>query len=383
MTLWIVFACMTGTALCAVLWPLRRRDVAAAAQAGNDSAVYRDQLYEIERDLAAGSLGEGEAQAARIEVSRRLLAAEEAGARAPDAATSRQRGADDPRRSRRLSAAVAAIVLTFGAAGLYLVLGSPGLPGQPLAERLAKAHGAADSIEALFKRVEEHLAQHPEDGRGWELIAPVYMRLGRYADAVKARANALRLLGPTAQRQADLGEAMVAAGNGVVTVQAKEAFDAATGLDPSNVSARFYEGLAAEQDGGREEAARIWRALLADAPEGAQWTGFVREALARLESSGAEQAPAASAPAPSSPSASAAPQSQDQMIRGMVERLAARLQQDGSDPDGWVRLVRSYMVLGERDKARAALADARRALQSDPDKLRRFEEGAKSLGIDG
>ena len=66
------------------------------------------------------------------------------------------------------------------------------------------------------------------------------------------------------------------------------------------------------------------------------------------------------------------------MIRAMVERLAARLQQDGSDPDGWVRLLRSYMVLGESEKARAALADARRALQSAPEKLRRFEEGAKS-----
>ena len=71
------------------------------------------------------------------------------------------------------------------------------------------------------------------------------------------------------------------------------------------------------------------------------------------------------------------------MIRGMVERLAARLQQDGSDVDGWIRLVRSYMVLGDSDKARATLTDARRALKSEPDKLRRFEDGAKSLGIDG
>ena len=174
-------------------------------------------------------------------------------------------------------------MLTFGAAGLYLTLGSPDLPGQPLVERIAKAHGDANSVEALFKRVEAHLDQHPDDGRGWEVIAPVYMRLGRYADAAKARANALRLLGATAQRQSDLGEALVAVENGVVTAQAKAAFDAAIRLDAGNVSARFYEGLAAEQDGSREDAARIWRALLAEAPEEAEWAGFVRQALARVE----------------------------------------------------------------------------------------------------
>jgi cytochrome c-type biogenesis protein CcmH len=380
MTLWIVFAFMTGVALLALLWPLRRAWTAAASQPGNDSAVYRDQLQEVERDLAAGSIGANEAEAARIEVSRRLLAAEEAeGARIRDAKRSGQMSGKNPGRTRRLSVAIAAIVLTFGVAGLYLTLGSPDLPGQPLAERMAKAHGEADSIQALFKRVEAHLQQHPEDGRGWEVIAPVYMRLGRYADAAKARDNALRLLGPTAQRQADLGEALVAAENGVVTAQAKEAFDAAIGLDPGNVSARFYEGLAAEQDGSREDAARIWRALLAEAPEGAQWAGLVREALARVESPGTAPAPMPSTGAPNSPSSSAAPQ--DQMIRAMVERLAARLQQDGSDPDGWVRLLRSYMVLGESDKARAALTDARRALESEPEKLRRFEEGAKGLGV--
>ncbi len=380
MTLWIVFAFMTGAALLVVLWPLRRRSATAAAEIDRDTAIFRDQLQEIERDLAAGSLGASEADAARIEVSRRLLAAEEAASSGSrDAATHRQMRAKNPARTRRLSVAMAAIVLTFGVAGLYFTLGSPDLPGQPRAERMAKAHGDADSIEALFKRVEEHLAQHPEDGHGWEVIAPVYMRLARYADAAKARANALRLLGPTAQRQADLGEALVAAENGVVTAQAKQALDAAIQLDPKNVSARFYEGLAAEQDGNREEAAKIWRALLAEAPEEAQWAGFVRQALARVESSGTAQAPTSSTGAPNAPSASAPPQ--EQMIRAMVERLAARLQQDGSDADGWVRLLRSYTVLGESEKARAALADARRALQSEPEKLRRFEEGAKDLGV--
>jgi cytochrome c-type biogenesis protein CcmH len=382
MTLWIVFALMTAGALFAALWPLRRGSAAAPAQTDGDSAIYRDQLDEIERDLAAGSIGAKEAEAARVEVSRRLLAADQAEtARIRDEATNRDAGPKNPGRKRQLSAALAAIVLTVGAGGFYLTLGSPDLPGQPSASRIAEAHGDDTSVVALFTRVEKHLEQHPEDGRGWEVIAPVYMRLGRYEDAAKARANALRLLGPTAQRESDLGEALVAVDNGIVTPDAKAAFDAAIRLDAGNVTARFYQGIAAEQDGSREDAVRIWRALLAEAPEGAQWVAVVRQALARVESSSAADTATPSKGEPNS-TAERGP-AQDQMIRGMVERLAARLQQDGSDVDGWIRLVRSYMVLGDSDRARAALADARRALKNEPDKLRRFDDGAKSLGIDG
>jgi cytochrome c-type biogenesis protein CcmH len=213
------------------------------------------------------------------------------------------------------------------------------------------------------------------------VIAPVYMRLGRYADAAKARANALRLLGPTAERQADFGEALVAVENGTVTAQAKAAFDAALGLDAGNVTARFYEGLAAEQDGKPAEAAGIWRGMLEASSETAAWVPTVREALARVAPSNAAGS-AAGASGPNSTTAGPQP-NQDEMIRGMVERLATRLRENGSDVEGWVRLVRSYLVLGEREKAQAALADARRALKDDPDKLRRFEDEARSLGISG
>jgi cytochrome c-type biogenesis protein CcmH len=138
MSLWIVFALMTGAALLTLLWPLRRGWATAAAQTPDDSAVYRDQLQEIERDLAAGSIGANEAEAARIEVSRRLLAADEAkAARMRDAETNRETAVKTLLRGRQLSAALAVIVLTFGAGGLYLTLGSPDLPGQPLAARIA------------------------------------------------------------------------------------------------------------------------------------------------------------------------------------------------------------------------------------------------------
>jgi cytochrome c-type biogenesis protein CcmH len=447
--IWALIAVMTAVAVMAVLWPLSRR--AQDLRAGDDVAVYKDQLEEIERDQSFGLIAPAEADAARVEVSRRLIAAADAaGAMRPTAASGSQR-------SRRVVAVGALVGVPVCAIAVYLAFGSPDLPGQPLAARVAQAHGGEQSVEAMFARVEQHLEQNPDDGRGWEVVAPIYMRLGRFGDAVKARRNALRLLGATAERQSDLGEALVAFENGVVTDEAKAAFDAALKLDQKDVTARFYSGLAAEQDGRQTEAARIWRALAADAPEGATWLPSVEGALARVDPTAAANVPAAAppqndmiramvarldarlhqdgsdvdgwiqlvrsytvlkdpehartsiddarralagdsdklarfeagikevaevaahVPAPESPNEP--PQSQDQMIRGMVDRLAARLHQDGSDVDGWLRLLRSYVVLGDAEKARAAAADARNALKGDADKLRRLDEAAKSLGI--
>jgi cytochrome c-type biogenesis protein CcmH len=354
--IWVLIAAMTAAAVLAVLWPLARS--AADLRAGNDVAVYKDQLEEIGRDQSFGLIAPKEADAARVEVSRRLIAAADATDKVAPAATS-------PRR-RRVVAVSALVALPAGALAVYLALGSPDLPGQPRAARVAAAHAANQSIEQLIAQVEAHLEQQPDDARGWDLIAPVYMRLGRFDDAVKARRNIIRLLGDNAERESELGEALVSLGNGVVTGDAKAAFDRALQIDPTDITARFYGGLAAEQDGRKDEAARIWRALAADAPEGATWLPAVQRALARVD-----------------PAAAAATNDQNEMIRGMVARLAERLHEDGSDVDGWLRLLRSYMVLGDAEKARAAAADARRALKDDADKLRRLDEGAKTLGIGG
>jgi cytochrome c-type biogenesis protein CcmH len=280
---------------------------------------------------------------------------------------------------RRLAALAAIVVLPIGAAAVYLSLGSPLLPSQPQAVRL-ELPPEQRSITDLVARVEAHLEQNPDDGRGWEVLAPVYMRLGRYDDAVKARRNVLRLSGVSAEREADLGEALTGVANGVVTAEAKAAFDRALKIDPNEFKARYYAGLAAEQDGRTAEARDLWRSLLAGAPAEAPWIGFVRESLARVD-------PGTPPPGPSTADIAAAgelsPEQRAEMVRGMVERLAARLQNEGSDVDGWLRLLRAYMVLGDRDKARAAATDARRALASEPDKLRRVEELIKGLGLEG
>jgi len=292
---------------------------------------------------------------------------------------------------RRVAALAALILLPLGAASLYLSLGSPELTNQPLEARRALPPGQSPIME-LVARVEAHLEQNPEDGRGWEVLAPVYMRLGRYDDAVRARRNVLRLLGPTAGREADLGEAITGAQNGIVTAEAKAAFDRAVGLDPGDVRARYFLGLAAEQDGRPKEAAEVWRKLLAEASSDAAWADFVRQSLARVDPAAAGSQPgpsdsaSASQPGPSADDVAAAsemsPEQRTTMVRGMVSRLAERLKQDGGDVEGWLRLLRAYMVLGDKEQARAAAGDARRALASDPEKLRRVDDLIKGLGLE-
>lgn len=379
MTLWLALALMTAAAIFAVLWPLGRRRAAAG---GSDMAVYRDQLDEIARDRAAGLIGEAEAEAAKVEVSRRLIAA-------ADAAEADKTAADpSPLWRRRATAVAALLLLPIGATALYLALGSPQLPGQPLAERVRAAQQDR-SIQNLIGQVETHLERNPNDARGYEVIAPVYLRLGRFADAVNARRKLLALAGETAERQSDLGEALAAAGNGVITVEAKAAFERALTLDPAELKAKYYIGVAAEQDGDKPKAAAIWIAMLKNAPADASWAPMVREALARVGVTppAAGLPPIAAAPGPSAADVAAAggmsEKDRGDMIRGMVARLADKLKDDGNDLEGWQRLLRAYMVLGERDKAHAAAGDARKALASDPDKLRQIGDLIKSMGLEG
>jgi cytochrome c-type biogenesis protein CcmH len=373
MALWIVFALMTAAAICAVVWPLARKPRNLAA--GSEVVVYKDQLQEIERDRAAGLIGDAEAEAARLEVSRRLLSA-------ADTQLAETSAPALPRaRWHRHAAAVGILVgLAVLPAGLYLKLGSPNIPGQPA---YARANLPSDhaSIAALIGQVEERLAQNPNDGAGWEVIAPVYMRLGRFDDAVMAWRKVLALNGESATHDADLGEALVAAANGVVTDEAKRSFQNAVGRDSQNAKARYFLGLADEQDGNRDAAADKWRAMLKDAPADAPWLPLVRTSLARLTGQ-----PAAGA----GPTADqmAAMQNMPEaertaMIRSMVEKLADRLHNDGSDVEGWLRLVRAYVVLGESDKAKAAVVDAKRALASHPDEIKRIDDLVKGLGLEG
>jgi cytochrome c-type biogenesis protein CcmH len=367
MTLWFAFALMTVAAIFAVLWPLGRSR--RPPQDGSEAAVYKDQLTEIDRDVATGLIGCSEAEAARIEISRRLLAAAD---NEPDPPVTSNV------RLRRSAAIIALVGLPLLAVALYLPLGSPRLGDFPLAQR-SRAPDQAQPLDNLVAQVEQHLEQNPTDGRGWSVLAPVLERLGRYDDAVRAYRNSLTHNGESAERRADLGAALTAAAGGVITAEARGEFERAITLNAEDVKANYFLGLAAEQDGRAPEAASIWRAMLAKAPSDAPWRPLVQAALARVGDS--------SAPGPSAGAVAAAKDMNEgdrsTMIRGMVERLATRLKQNGDDVEGWLRLVRAYMVLGDRDKAKGAQSEARHAVANDAERLRQLNEGLKDLGLDG
>jgi cytochrome c-type biogenesis protein CcmH len=367
MTLGFVFALMTAAAIFAVLWPLGRGS--RPPNDGSESAVYKDQLAEIDRDVAAGLIGSSEGEAARVEIGRRLLAAADRQRDPPVASNVRV---------RRSAAILALVGLPIMAVAFYLPLGSPRLGDFPLAQRI-RAPDATQPLDSLVAQVEAHLEKNPTDGRGWSIVAPVLARLGRYSDAVRAYRNSITYNGDGAERRADLGEAIAAAAGGVVTSEAKAEFDRAIALNADDAKASYFLGLAAEQDGRGSEAVSIWRAMLAKAPPEAPWRPLVQGALARVGGSTASALP---------DDAMAAAKDLNEadrgaMIRGMVERLASRLKQNGNDVDGWLRLVRAYMVMGDRDKAKGALSDARQAVANDAERLRQLNDGLKNLGLDG
>lgn len=366
MALWFIFAMMTAAAIFAVLWPLGRS--ARPLREGSDLAVYKDQLAEVDRDVAAGLTAAADAGAARVEISRRVLSADAASA-APFAIAPRV---------RRAVAVVALAGLPALAAAFYLPLGSPKLPDFPLASRETQP-ATTGPLDRLVAQVEARLEQNPSDARGWIVLAPVLNQLGRYDDAARAWRNSITYGGDNAQRRSDLGEALVSAANGIVTSDAKAEFERAIILDADDVKARYFLGLAAEQDGRSGDAATIWRAMLAAAPQDAPWRALVQAGLARV---GGPSLPVLS----ESTIAAANTMSEadrTEMVRGMVERLAARLSADRADVQGWLRLVRAYMVLGDRDKAAAASGEARQALAGDAARLRTLTDGLKSLGLDG
>ena len=360
MTLWILFALMTGLAALSILVPLRRGGDALTAASINraaDEAVYRAQLEEVDRDLQRGLVDVEQAEAARTEIARRLLAAHRQNS---GAASTAGTGA------ARLVQLLASLLLPAAALGLYLWLGSPHQPDQPLEARL-QSDPQGQPVEVLVARVERHLAANPQDGQGWDVLAPVYMSLGRAQEAARAYANAIRLNGASEPRESSYGEALVVAAEGLVTAEARAAFDRAVKLDPSAPKPRFFLALALGQEGKREEAITAWKSLLQGADPGAIWVPAAEQQLARLEGRPPASLQPSRGPAAADleAAASLSDSERSEMIRAMVDGLRVRLETDGGTAEDWLRLIRAQAVLGDKDAARASVARAREALKDD------------------
>jgi cytochrome c-type biogenesis protein CcmH len=371
--LWIVLALLTGVAALSILLPLARAK-AGAPDAPADVAFYEAQISEIDRDVERGLISQADADAACAEAGRRLIAASKSGGEAAASSVL----------ARRLAALAAIVVIPGVALALYARIGNPDMPDQPLSARLERQSEKFD-IAAAVARIEAHLAANPDDGKGYEIVAPVYLRMGRAEDAIRAYDNAIRLLGDNSARRTGLAEARVYAAEGIVTAEARKDFEAAVAVDPKQPVARYYLGLAAEQDGDKKKASDIWTKLLADSPADSSWAKGLRARIAALDPAAAP--PEAVKPAPQGDAAAAiAAMPKDQQtasIRGMVDGLAQRLSENGQDRQGWLRLVRAWSVLGEKDKAKAALADARKALAADPAAAGELDALARELGLEG
>lgn len=371
MAFWIIAALLTLAASMAVFVPLARRGD-AAERSGSDLDVYRDQLAEVERDIARGLIEPAEAEQARAEIGRRILRLSEAG-----------QGRGRPARGLASAIGGAAVLLVpLLSWGVYAALGSPDLPSQPLEARLSKLP-AESSADELVARAERALRQNPEDGRGWDVLAPVYQRLGRADEAVFAYRNAIRLLGDSAERSAGLGEALSDAAGGTVSAEALAAFERALELDPGSAKARFFVGIAAAQEGRYDEAIAGWSRMAAELPADSEWRRAAEQAIdVANQRKTAEASPSRGPSAVEMQDAAGMTAAErGEMIEAMVASLDEKLKANPDDAEGWKRLIRSYVVLGKVDAARDAVMRGRRAL-TDGARADELAQFAASLGIE-
>ncbi len=364
MVFWILLALLTAAVVLVVIAPMARPAGAFSVPSGEETRVYRDQLSELDRDRERGLIGGEEADAARAEIGRRLLAA----AHAP-ADTGKPRPA-----ANRLVALMTVVAVPAIALPLYLLIGQPDMPDAPLAERLTSAP-AAGNVADLVGRVEKHLAANPDDLSGWRVIAPIYARLGRLDDAVKAWGRLVAAGETDAATLENYGAGLVDTNDGIVSPEAQSVLARAVAADPERPRARFYYAEGLRQAGAFEEALRQVDELIRRSPADAPWLETAREK--RREILAALKQPADTPEPPTLPASGV----NSAAIEGMVDGLAARLAAEPGDRDGWIRLMRSNMVLGRNDKAKAALADARKAFADDAEALAAIDAAAAEFGI--
>jgi cytochrome c-type biogenesis protein CcmH len=373
MLLWIILAALTAAVAAVMLVTLARNARTVRPGRAGEVAVYRDQLAELERDREQGLISGEEAEHAKAEIARRLLAA--AGEADKDTSTSARSG---------MSFTAIVVTLLVPAIGLsvYLSLGRPDLPDQPLAARL---ENPGNNMALLVAKAERHLAQNPNDGSGWDLLAPIYFRAMRLEDAEMAYRNAIRLLGTSAQRLTGLGETLIARSDGIVTEDARLAFEESLRLQPNDPRARFYLALALEQAGERAEARAAFEALAKDSPPDAPWMELLQRHIAANGGTRDERSLTQAPRGPAAGDVAAAEGMSDTdrqaMIRGMVEGLASRLQEEPDDLEGWLQLIRSYSVLGDKEKATEALRTGLQTFPASGNEGRQLVALAREVGL--
>ncbi|MFO1106241.1 MAG: c-type cytochrome biogenesis protein CcmI [Amaricoccus sp.] len=398
MLFWGIALCLVLGSLGLLAAPLIRGAGGGTGRARFDMAIYRDQIAEIGADRARGLLTEAEAEATRVEIGRRLIAAADAEAGEPAAAHA-------PRALSRAVGLVLVAGLAAAAFGLYARLGAPNQPDQPLQARLeaeARARAnrpgqeAAEAMAAktaqpapkaspedtaLVAKLQAVLADRPDDVQGHRLLAQSLGSLGRWSEARAAQGTVVQLEGGEASAQdlADWAELMVLAAGGYVSPEAEQALARALDRDPRNPVARYYSGLTLAQGGRPDLAYRLWSGLLAEGPPDAPWIAPIRAQIGDVAGAAGLPPPPEAGGAPDI--ASMAPDQRAGMIEGMVAGLAERLAGQGGSPEEWARLITAYGVLGRLDDARQAWQSAEAAFAGNPAALATLAAAANQAGL--
>jgi cytochrome c-type biogenesis protein CcmH len=359
MILFFILAAMTLAAVFVLARPLLQEAADPGDARAQSLAMFQDQLNEVRGDETRGIIGAEEAAAARLEIERRILAL----AKAPAAETKVQA-------APKVAAFAMAALIAVGAGGLYMALGSPAAADRAVAKSIPTTPDAMHAeMTGLIAKLSDRLVANPDDGEGWALLARSLVRIDQYTDAVEAYARARKIVGPQdLQLTAEYAEARVVASGGLVDGEAKTLFETLLRADERDPQARYYLALAQAQGGDLPGALAAWRALLADSPPDAPWRDTLLRQIAQAEG-GPKTPPPAGLPGPSAEDIAAAskmaPGDQAAMIDGMVASLAAKLETNRDDVDGWRRLARAYEVLGKKDEALRAHREVLRLAPSD------------------
>jgi cytochrome c-type biogenesis protein CcmH len=318
-----------------------------------DLEVYRDQLRELEEDVARGLLNPAQEAAARLEIDRRVLGVTKS---APKSAAPGTLATA----TQWWKVAALAGVIIVAAIGLYVWRGQPGAPDQPFAGRPELVRPQATNRELLdfIAARETALAANPNDVDGWILLSRAYLATGRFDDSANAARRAIALGRTDANTYMELTEALINAGGGLVTPPALEAIGEALKADPTHPAARYYDGIAKAQAGRTREAFDIWLALAAETPADAPYLPILRRQLEDAARQLNIDLNAILPPPAPAPLAGMTAEQQMAMITQMVDRLAATMEQNPNDLAGWLRLAQSYRVLERWDDARNAVGKA-------------------------
>ncbi len=396
MVLTLILAAMTAAVVAALAVPALRTRHTKPRRAEFDLAVYRDQLRDLDADLERGVISGAEEEAARTEIMRRMLAAAPEGGPDPESAAPPVRPG-----GLRLGTVIGiALLVPAFAVLLYLLQGAPAEPDRPIAGRFEQEPSGAEFQARVVERIaslREQLGADPENLPAWIDLGQTYLAASQFTLAAGAFAAATALAPDRPGPHALLGEAMVYAAQGTVVPPAKIEFEIALAGEPDNVAARFYLALERAQAGELQQAFDQWLALYRDSPAGASWLGpvlsYLQETARDLDIDLAAVLPELdSSPPPPGAGLTRAEidaaqamsdEERESFIRDMVERLAARLVDEPGDAEGWLRLARSWVVLGESDKAREALDRATALRPGDVEVLDGYARALRELSPPG